>query len=71
MLGLNNAPQNSEEYPGLKNNLRVFNSILKRKINGAKTIHYENLFNWYSSNIKMIWNILKKLYANQAVKETN
>ena len=31
------CPQNSEKYHGLKNNLRVFNSILKRTINVAKT----------------------------------
>ena len=49
------CPQSSEEYPGLKNNLRVFNSILKRTINVAKTKYYENLLNQYRSNIKMTW----------------
>ena len=62
------APQNSEEYPVLKNNLRVFNSILKRTINEAKTKYYENLFNQYKSNIKMTWKIISEIICKSNSK---
>ena len=36
--------QNSAEYYTLKNNLRVFNSILKRVIREAKINYYNDVF---------------------------
>ena len=44
MLDLNNAPM-VQRSSRSQNNLRVFNLILKRTINEAKTAYYEILFN--------------------------
>ena len=65
------CPQNSDEYPVLKNNLRVLYSILKRTIDEAKIEYYENLFNQYKSNIKLTWKKFEKLYANLTANERN
>ena len=39
------CPRNTEEHHTLKNNIHVFNSILKRTIREAKLKHYDDLFN--------------------------
>ena len=60
--------QNSEEYPVLKNNLPIFNSILKRTINEAKTKYNENLFNQYKSNIKITWKTISEIICKSNSK---
>ena len=47
------SPQNSTEHHILKNNLRVFNSILKRVIRESKINYYHEIFEKYK-NIKAI-----------------
>ena len=65
------CPQNSEEYPVLKINLRVFNSILKRTIKETKTKYYEiysiNIY-IYKSNIKMTWKTISKIICKSNSK---
>ena len=52
----------SAEYRSLKNNLHVFNCILKRTIRQSKLKYYEELFTNYQNETKNmanhIWNIL-------------
>ena len=61
-------PQNSQEYPVLKNNLRVFNSILKRTIKEAKIKYYENRFNQYECDIKMTWKTISEIICKSNSK---
>ena len=64
------CPPNSSQHFALKNNLSVFNSILKRTICEAKIKYFGNLVHQYKNDIKMTWKSLK-LYVNQAAKERN
>ena len=43
------------EYNTLKNNLHVFNCILKKTIREAKIQYYDKLFSQYKSDIKKTW----------------
>ena len=55
------SPQNSAEYYTLKNNLRVFNSILKRVIREAKMNYYNDVFEKNKRNIKAIWKTISEI----------
>ena len=44
--------QNSTEYHTLKNNLSIFNSILKRTIRNAKIDYYNGVFEENKKNMK-------------------
>ena len=47
--------QQSVEYNTLKNNLHVFNCILKKTIRDAKIQYYSKLFTKYKVDIKKTW----------------
>ena len=49
------------EYANLKNNLKVFNWILKRTIREAKIQYYNQLFNKYAGDIKMTWKTISEI----------
>ena len=49
------------EYANLKNNLKVFNGILKRTIREAKIQYYNQLFNKYAGDIKMTWKTISEI----------
>ena len=55
------SPQNSAEYYTLKNNLRVFNSILKHLIREAKINYYNEVFEKNKRNIKAIWKTISEI----------
>ena len=55
------SPQNSAEYYTLKNNLRVFNSILKHVIREAKINYYNDVFDKNKRNIKAIWKTISEI----------
>ena len=52
---------NSAEYYTLKNNLRVFNSILKRTIRNAKIHHYNEVFEENKKNVKATWKYISEI----------
>ena len=60
------SPQNSVEYYTLKNNLRVFNSILKRVIREAKINYYNDVFEKNKSNIKAIWKPISEIICKSS-----
>ena len=49
------------EYANLKNNLKVFNGILKRTIRETKIQYYNQLFNKYAGDIKMTWKTISEI----------
>ena len=55
------CPRNTEEHHTLKNNIHVFNSILKRTIREAKLKHYDDLFNQFRGDIKMTWKTISEM----------
>ena len=55
------SPQNSAEYHTFKNNLRVFNSILKRVIREPKINYYNEVFEKNKRNIKAIWKTISEI----------
>ena len=59
---------NSIEYNTHKQNLSVFNGILKRIIREAKTLHYEKLFHKYRSDMKMTWKTISEVVCKSSSK---
>ena len=59
---------NSIEYNTHKENLSVFNGILKRIIREAKTLHYEKLFHKYRSDMKMTWKTISEVVCKSSSK---
>ena len=55
------CPRNTEEHHTLKNNIHVFNSILKRTIPEAKLKHYDDLFNQFRGDMKMTWKTISEI----------
>ena len=55
------CPRITEEHHTLKNNIHVFNSILKRTIREAKLKHYDNLFNQFRGDMKMTWKLISEI----------
>ena len=53
--------QQSVEYNTLKNNLHVFNCILKKTIREAKIQYYNKLFTKYKGDIKKIWQTISDI----------
>ena len=62
------CPRNTEEHHTLKNNIHVFNSILKRTIREAKLKHYDNLFNQFRGDMKMTWKIISEIICKSINK---
>ena len=63
-----NSPQNSAEHHILKNNLRFFNSILKRVIREAKINYYHEIFEKNKTNIKAIWKTISEIICKSRNK---
>ena len=59
---------NTPEYFNLKNNLRVFNGILKRTIREAKITYFNQLFHKYRSDIKMTWKTISEIICKSSNK---
>ena len=55
------SPQNSAEHHIFKNNLRVFNSILKRVIRESKINYYHEIFEKDKKNIKSSWKTISEI----------
>ena len=62
------CPPNSSQHFALKNNLSVFNSILKRTICEAKIKYFGNLFHQYKNDIKMTWKTISQIICKSSSK---
>ena len=60
--------QQSVEYNTLKNNLHVFNYILKKTIREAKIQYYEKLFTQYKGDIKKTWQTISVIICKSNIK---
>lgn len=60
--------QNSPDYAILKNNLKVYNSILKKNIREAKTKYYEEIFEQYKNDVKNTWKHINNLISKSNKK---
>ena len=58
--------QNWAEYHPLKNNLRVFNSILKSTIRNAKIHNYNEVFEENKKNIKATWKYISEIICKSS-----
>ena len=58
----------SSEYNTLKNNLHVFNCILKKTIREAKIKHYDKLFTQYKGDIKKTWQTISDIICKPNMK---
>ena len=62
------CPHNTPQHMNLKNNLRVFNAILKSTIREAKIQHYNQLFHKYRSDIKMTLKCISEILCKSSGK---
>ena len=62
------SPQNSAEHHIVKNNLRVFNSILKRVIRETKINYYHEIFEKNKKNITAIWKTISEIICKSSNK---
>ena len=60
--------QQSVEYNTLKNNLHVFNYILKKTIREAKIQYYDKLFTQYKGDIKKTWQTISVIICKSNIK---
>ena len=60
--------QQSVEYNTLKNNLHVFNCILKKTIPEAKIQYYDKLFTQYKGDIKKTWQTISVIICKSNIK---
>ena len=61
---LKSTPQNSVEYPIRKQNLNVYNKLLKKLIHTAKENYYGREFEKYKSSTKKTWNTINEIINN-------
>ena len=59
----------SVEYNTLKNNLHVFNCILKKTIREAKIQYYDKLFTQYKDDIKKTWQTISDIICKSYTKK--
>ena len=52
---------NSLEYSRTKDNLKVYNAILRKNIRAAKKLHYSKLFDKYKNDIRNTWSTINKI----------
>ena len=50
-----------ENYATVKNNLAIYNKILKKTIRNAKKSHYEFIFEKYKNDNKKTWNLINNI----------
>ena len=60
--------QHHVEYNTLKNNLHVFNCILKKTIREVKIQYYDKLFSQYKSDIKKTWQTISDIICKSNKK---
>ena len=60
--------QQSAEYNTLRNNLHVFNCILKKTIREAKIHYYDKLFTQYKGDIKKTWQTISDIICKSNTK---
>ena len=60
--------QQNVEYDALKNNLHVFNRILKKAIREAKIQYYDKLFEQHRSDIKKTWQTISDIICKSNTK---
>ena len=58
---LQSISPNTDMYNSLKQNLKSYNSILKKTIRQAKIDYYADQFNQSKSNIKHTWSVVKEI----------
>ena len=58
---LQSMSPDTENYNTLKQNLKSYNSILKKTIRQAKIDYYANQFNQSKSNIRHTWSVVKEI----------
>ena len=64
------CPHISTEYNTKKNNLKVFNSILKKIIRNAKKMYYESQFEKHKNDTRKTWGLINTiLNKKKTVKE--
>ena len=69
-IRLRKMPIDDPIYPVLKNNLAVYNKILKSNIREAKSIYYENSFLKFKNDIKQTWTVIKDIISkNKKTKD--
>ena len=61
---------NSVEYVNIKQNLSVFNGILKKSIKEAKLIYYHRTFENYKYDIKNTWKTISSLLCKSTKKDS-
>ena len=61
----------SSEYNTLKNNLHVFNCILKKTIREAKIKHYDKLFTQYKGDITKTRQTISDIICKSNTKRKN
>ena len=66
---LKSTPQNSVEYPIRKQNLNVYNKLLKKLIHTAKENYYGREFEKYKTSTKKTWNTINEI-INKCKHET-
>ena len=62
---------NSPSYATIKQNLTVYNQLLKKSIREAKTIYYNNEFNQNRSNMRKMWNTISEIIHKQKNNHTS
>ena len=62
---------NSPSYATIKQNLTVYNQLLKKLIREAKTIYYNNEFNQNRSNMRKMWNTISEIIHKQKNNHTS
>ena len=58
---LQSTSPDTDMYNSLKQNLKSYNSILKKTIRQAKIDYYANQFNQSKSNIRHTWSVVKEI----------
>ena len=70
-LKLKRIPQGTHAYCILKQNLSVYNSILKKSIREAKFSYYHNLFEKYKHDIKKTWQNISSVLNKSTRKKSD
>ena len=70
-LELKKTKKDSPEYQNRKDNLKLFNQVLKRSIRQAKTDYYHMIFTKHKDDIKNTWKHISSLITKSSGKEIN
>jgi hypothetical protein len=69
-LKLKQTPETSPNYLWLKNNLSVYNSIIKKIIREAKSKYYNSQFTKYKTDIRKTWKTISEIIQNSRGKHS-